>query len=292
MTTFPGRNVVLLSSLLFSHPAVCQVEESADARLRATCQAETHRASIPDSLRSALGALKFCGISGPPSVASAWTGFVADDTTLSVLVQTSRFLRDNRLMATMRELARSDSAPQRLRLAALRVLVSYFDSNSVVFQEQLEHATNGTAGGIWGETGFGATVTADSLRATAPMEIGVTLAQLAAGSSDPVVKAAARFLRRNLYYVRPADTPLLAGSLGLAYNCGNLFRIRNSGDISPRLTYVVLEFSESRLIYSAAPDSGEAFRDTYFATTNPGTVQLWFNGRLIQTAENLGTGCN
>ncbi len=292
MKTLPSRYVVLLGPLLVSHRVAAQAAESSDAHLQTLCQAALRRAAEPDSLMSALGSLQFCGVSGPPVVAAAWSGFDGDDRALGSLVHYSALFRDNRIMAAVREVARSESAPRRMRLASLRVMVSYFQAGAWVFQGQLDSAVTGSTMGIWDETHFTSTVTSDPLRATAPMEIGVTLAQLAAGSSDTVVKSAARLLRRELYYRRQDATPLLPGAIALFYRCGNRFFVRNTGDISPRMTYVVSGFAESKTFSAAAPDSGATYHDTDFATTKSGTVELWFNGHLLQTAENPGTGCN
>lgn len=287
------RRLVVAFGLLMpvSGTASAQVKESSDPVLQASCQAAAQQVGVPSTLRSGLAGLKFCGVSGPPIVAGIWPGFTADDTTLSGLVATSRFLRDNRVSSAVRGTALDASKPRRLRLAALRVLVNYFDSTQVTLAGQLEQAVAGTAPGLYGETGFGPTLTTAPLGPTAPVEIGNTLAQLAATAADPSVKAAARFVRGELYYRRPAATPLLSGALVLSYSCGNKFRVRNSGDIEVQVTYSVVGFSESGSVPVLGPASGQTFRDSFFATKNAGSVQLIYNGQVIQTKENLGTAC-
>ncbi len=276
--------------LLVFQGAAAQVEESTNPALQVACTAAVQQVSVPASLRAGLASLKFCGVSGPSAVAALWPGFTADDTTLSVLVGTSRFLRDSRIATAVRATALNQSKPQRLRIAALRVLVNYFDSTMVTIAGQLELAQGGTAGNLYGETGFRPTRTTSPLSAAAPVEIGGTLATLASGP-NPVVKAAARFIRGSLYHGNPAATPLLSGAVGLTYTCGNRFRVRNTGDIGVNVSYQVVGVAETKTFSVAAPIPPATFKDTFFTTSAHAAVQLLYNGQVLQTKGNEGTTC-
>ncbi|MBK6424403.1 MAG: hypothetical protein IPI38_00470 [Gemmatimonadetes bacterium] len=275
----------------WSHGAAAQVREATDSSLHAACLAAAQRAALPVTLRSGISGLKACGVTGPSIVAGAWAGFAADDTTLNALVEASRYLRDSRVLAAVRPIAASNSYVLRLRLAALQVLVTYLDSSYVAVPGQLDLAISGGAGQLSGEPSFKATLTTSPLAANAADEIGTTLAQLASASSAPVVQAAARFIRAQLYYRKPAATPLLPNALTMSYRCGNRFRIRNSGDIRVKVTYAVVGAAESKTFAVAVPAAGQSFKDTYFTTSATGTVQLSYNGTVVQTKANEGTVC-
>lgn len=173
------RCAIVFSAILLPQGATAQVREATDTALQTACHAAARRAAIPSSLRSGVSGLKACGMSGPAIIARVWPAFTSDDTTLNALVESSRFLRDTRMLTVVGGLALGESNPQRLRLAALQVMLNYADATAVAVPSQLEHAIAGTAGRLYGETEFHPTTTTMPLEAASATYTGSAFATLA-----------------------------------------------------------------------------------------------------------------
>lgn len=78
----------------------------------------------------------------------------------------------------------------------------------------------------------------------------------------------------------------------LTYICGNRFRLRNPNYASIQVTYDVYRTSESSsLLLPGRTADQQPYTESFFTTTNRGTVRVFFNGQLIQTKANGGTTC-
>ena len=87
----------------------------------------------------------------------------------------------------------------------------------------------------------------------------------------------------------PDDGPMLApvaADIKLPYICGNAFRLRNNSSDTITVRYDVYGTSETGLVFLAGKPAGALYSETYFTTTNKGTVRVFLGTQLVQTKAN------
>jgi hypothetical protein len=130
------------------------------------------------------------------------------------------------------------------------------------------------------------------LVADARRTILLAFRDLAAADPSPVIRRAALYLRQGMFSSYPDDTPLPAGTITLTYICDNHFRVRNRENVVPLLDYDVYGTTEKGGLTADARKGDEPYGESYFATTNTGTVRLFHRGVLLQTKANGRKPCN
>ena len=119
--------------------------------------------------------------------------------------------------------------------------------------------------------------------ADAPRRVAVVLDHLRTDASEPVLlRNLARCLRVT---VRGVPPQIDVSGVRLEYVCGNWFRIGNPTAEALTFTYVA-ERAGERHIVGVRPRG-----EFSIATETPSAMKLYYDGRLIQTAENRGTTC-
>ena len=82
------------------------------------------------------------------------------------------------------------------------------------------------------------------------------------------------------------------GPVRLSYVCGNQFLITNAYSVPVSVTYRVLDSEEDGAAdLSPAPAEDPAFSDRLIETRTRGVVQLFFDGKLVDSSTNEGTPC-
>lgn len=100
------------------------------AEMQATCKnaaANVSRPQADTSYEMALRVLPSCGDAGAAELARAWRSAPDKRSSLRVLSATSAQTRDQRIFEAVRATAKDQSKPLDQRLAAMEVLVNYFD---------------------------------------------------------------------------------------------------------------------------------------------------------------------
>lgn len=87
----------------------------------------------------------------------------------------------------------------------------------------------------------------------------------------------------------PDEGPLLAptaADIKLTYICGNSFRLRNSSADTVTVRYDVYGTTETGPVFLPGRPAGALYSETYFTTTNKGTVRVFLGTQLVQTKAN------
>lgn len=204
----------------------------------AECDVLAAQVSAGSAGHNVVERLSGCPVSGPPALARAWqrhTTLTARE--LSARLWTSVRLRDGRLYPTVRTAAGDPAQPTDTRLVALQVLASYFDSTLAPSSEYLRGAALGSP--IPRTTGAPHGPGATPLLAGRAAEIVTTVAALAAGDPDPVVRSAALRLRQGFALVAPGTTPLAPGAIQLVAGCGRRVLLRSTADVDLPVEVIV-----------------------------------------------------
>lgn len=127
---------LLYSVAFYSLSASCalgaQTSDSVEssAEVKRTCDKaiqEVSRGGADSSYRMSLPVLSSCGDAAGAVLARAWTRAPADRASLRLLGETSAQTRDQRVFEAVKATASDQSKPLDQRLAAMEVLVNYFD---------------------------------------------------------------------------------------------------------------------------------------------------------------------
>jgi hypothetical protein len=229
-------NVVLTATLLVgvaSGAAFAQAEH-------ASCHAKaTELRNHPDSAGTIWDAAR-CSASGPAALAEVWKrNGVGSSEVRNVLVDATSALRDTRLFDVIVGVATNEDRPPMDRLAALQVLMRYYNPSYAPSIENLRTAPewSSVARRVDGPLPIdGSSPLGDSARA----RIASTLARLGASESDTTVRNAALVLRQTLAFDDPENTPLAPGAITLVAGCGRRVTLRSTADVAVEVVLRVL----------------------------------------------------
>ena len=189
---------------------------------------------------NAIWSVSRCPSSGPAELAVLWgQPGVASGVTRRTVVDASGSLRDSRMFSAILGVARGSDRPVADRLAALQVLMRYYDARYAPSVENLTVTAIGSpitrvVGGPPPLNG------ASPLPSTTRQQIADVLAQLSAADRDSTMRVAALRLRQALAFDDPTNTPLRAGSVSLIAGCGSRVTLRSTADVELELQLRVL----------------------------------------------------
>ena len=236
------------------------------------------------------GWLAGCPSSGPTALASALRGARAETDTayLARLAGAAGNLEHPAVLSAALDLAADRGASIPARATALLILpgqvgagpgVNGLPVGTLLTQEL-------PAAGLCGpglRTPHAAAPAAAARPADAPRRMAVIVDRI---RTDPTEAELLRNLARCVRPVVKGVPPQVdVHGVRLSYVCGNWFRVSNPTPETLTFAYVAERIGE-RLGVSV-PARGE----NSIATTAPSSVRLYYDGRLIQTAENRGTSC-
>lgn len=272
-----------------------QAQEATNPTRAKECRSDARVVSTrrPDSLfREAVLSMAYCDVTGPPVLIARWNAASTDTATISLIEWTSARLRDARLLTALVSMVQRRSATVDRRLAAMWVLVSYFDPRRGVSGDDLL-APDSTKG-LFSTFDFGTIDGSQPFPSSYRTTIATAMQAVAANDVNEQVRNAAAFLRRELYWISPASTPLLPGGFVLKYVCGNRFEMRNYDNVPMILRYRVDETADSGTIDIGPRPSaeGQSYRSLEFTTRVKGTVSIRHLSTLLQTTANGGTSCD
>lgn len=235
------------------------------------CSVQVGRAQVPDSI--IVGVLNEW--QNPPTSAGE----------LGSLVLESADLRDARILTATLGVAANTSKTLDMRVAALRVLLSFAAGNASNVSTPDEITAPDSAILAAAVPGSKARNGSQPITLSAINSLIAPMQTLA--TSDPnagIRAAAARVLRNAQRSVAPKPV--------LSYVCRTKFRIRNSSDFDEFLTYVVSGTDETGNVTVQRRDPNASYKDTFFATDGYGAVILSnFSGEVIGTALNSRASC-
>lgn len=90
---------------------------------------------------------------------------------------------------------------------------------------------------------------------------------------------------------RRTSTVARPGSVGLAYECGNRFRVRRTAGNPVQLRWTVEGTSDSGHVFLGHHRSGFVQTDASFVTRAPGAVSIWDDGLVVASAANDEKAC-
>jgi hypothetical protein len=230
-----------------------------------------------------------CPESGPVTLAALWTRRDAVGVaTRAALVEESGSLRDTRLMDAVVGVATGGDRPVADRLAALQVLMRYYDRRYVLSVDDLSTESIGSP--IPRSVGgpppvYGSSPLAQTTRGT----IGTMLSTLASSDADHAVRHAALRLRQGLAFADPANTPLPEGSITLVAGCGSRVMLRSTADVDLELQLRVLGTSYAR---AKSISAGSVAKPRQLLLGLPaGTVVATYGGREVARLTERNASC-
>jgi hypothetical protein len=237
------------------------------------------------AIRSASG----CPSSGPTALAVMWIQrAAADDATRAALVEASSSLRDTRVFDAVAGIATARDRPVGDRLAALQVLMRYYNRRYVPSVEDLTSGPPGSP--ITRRVGGPAPVNGSSpLAETTRGEIGALLSMLASSDGDSTLRGAALRLRQRLAFDDPVNTLLPAASITLVSECGPRVMLRSTADIDVGLQLRVLgtSFARTRAIRAGSVEMPTQLSLELAA----GTVVASYGGREVARLTDRNASC-
>jgi len=169
------------------------------AEVKRTCDKaaqEVSRRGADSSYRTALRVLPSCGDAAGAVLARAWTTAPADRASLRTLSAASAQTRDQRIFDAVRATASEQSKPLDHRLAAMEVLVNYFDPR--LYAEFPEPAAPVAHPGQYVSIGSSTHIVSQAgsrpLSASVKQEIVTVFRELASRDSNERIKNAAGYL--------------------------------------------------------------------------------------------------
>ena len=148
----------------------------------------------------AIQGVMHCPQAGPHALRLEWSGPPKDTAALRLLSDATSAFRDRRLFETTREVVMQATLPRDVRLAALRVFVSYFDPYLMVsFRIPDDTSLPGAAFVAFGEWAhpYGRDG-AEPLQPSVQTDILSTLAELESDPEDPIVAKIAGHVGKRL----------------------------------------------------------------------------------------------
>lgn len=219
------------------------------------------------------------------AIVSQWQTPPSSADSLQSLVLESASFRDTRVLTAALGAVQSQVNPRQVRVAGLRVLLTFATGNagSVSSPEeitdtdsaQLVAAIPSIAGNLGTQP-----VTTATLGSLIP-----ALQAISTNDPDNGVRAAAGRVRRYAEYAT-APKPTLT------YVCRTKFRIRSSSTLDTFVEYGVAGTGETGRVAVARREPNASYTDTFFATDGYGTVNIFsLSGELIASAANNRTAC-
>lgn len=211
------------------------------------CIVAARAAERGEATKDDVGRLARCPVTGPAALSKVWS-----DPALSARIGTTLLVRaatdlpDARLFRAVLAVGGDRSKASATRLAALEVLVSYYDPR---FAASAQYLNEGKIGDPIPMRAFHPpTAGAEALPMDRANEIHSLLVNLVQ-DSDGVVRNAALRVRQGLAYVDPEHTPVAQGVITLLAGCGPRVTLRSSADISLPLRVRVLESSYDQVLW-------------------------------------------
>lgn len=267
---------------------VLAAPKSALAQEEAQACAPTASATAHGQLTDAqVGVLSGCRRSGPDALARVWLQSDVRPTNLELLAEASSMLRDSRLFTAALTATENESAPTSVRLAALRVLISYYSS-------ELWPSTSYLSSGTFGDP-IPVTMDKDVQDGSSPLhaatrrEIQRALLKLSSNNRKKEIAHAATLLRQGLAFVDPSNTPIDANAVVLAAGCGPRVILKSEADIDLDLRVRVLETNyDQRFVVRGAQKS----RNGKMTLALPaGTVVVNFGNKEVARLSNRSAPC-
>jgi hypothetical protein len=262
--------------------ALAQAEPAECARVRAELRA---RPNSPDAIWLPVS----CPSTGPAALAELWTTRGAGDGNARMnLVEATASLRDPRLFDVIARIAAAADRPRPDRLAALLVLMRYYDPRYGPGMEDL-------AGSIYGASvpmniHSPAPVTGPSPATVAlRRQIGALFARLAASDDDAAVRTGAGRLRQVLARRDPANTILPDGAITLVAGCGTRVTFSSTADVEIDVQLRVLDTPFQKM-YGISAGSVERPR-SHLLSLPAGTVVASYGGREVARLTERKTPC-
>lgn len=181
--------------------------------------------------------LSECRQSGPDALAKVWREPDARD--LDRLVEVSSMLRDSRLFNAALSATQSESGQRTTRMAALRVLASYY---SPELSPSITYLNSGTLGDP-----IPRTMDKEFQDGSSPLQSGSrtkiqqALLRLSKENRDKKVSHAALILRQGLAFFDPSNTPIATNAIALSAGCGPRVTLTSHADIDLNLRVRVLQ---------------------------------------------------
>jgi len=231
---------------------------------------------------SAIQNIGRCPVTGPLALSEVWARHGTRGAAVRrQLVDVTASLRDGRLFERMVDVATNSANADNDRVAALIVLMRYYDPRYVPRAQDITARRTSTrfasqpivpmvVDGVMLING------ATPMPGSAPQEVGRVFAQVAANDRDTPVRRAALALRQTLAYRDPQVTPLEAGAVVLVAGCSQRVTLQSTADIAVALEIRVLDTTFQK-IYTIRAGS----------KSNPAKLSLWLpNGTVIASYAN------
>jgi len=262
--------------------ALAQAEGADCPQAAAALEAQPHSTD-------AIWRVASCPVTGPDALADVWARHgAADGTARMNLVEATSTLRDRRLLDAMTRTAGSANRPVTDRLAALLVLMRYYDPR---FAPDMENLAGGADGAsipmrIHEQR---ATNAVSPMPETVRQQISELFARLAAADGDTAVRAGALRLRQVLARWDPSNTPLPPGSISLVAGCGSNVTLRSTADVEVYVQLAVLD-TEFEKAYGIL--AGSAGKPRSLTLSVPaGTVVAIYGGREVARLAERNATC-
>jgi hypothetical protein len=180
---------------------------------------------------AALDELAGCPTSGLQALASLWA---RSGQPVPGLAETTMRLHDARLLEAVKNAAATTAMPTANRLAALQVLINYFNPDYVASIDYMLRTNIQTIPTRLG--GAAPTQGGTPLPADVRIQVGRLLATISVSDPDASVRRVAHRVRQSLAYADPANTPITAGAITLVAGCGREVFLRSTADIDVNVT--------------------------------------------------------
>jgi hypothetical protein len=231
--------------------------------------------------------LSGCRHSGPDALARVWLQADLAPKNLELLAEASSMLRDSRLFTVALAATENESAPTAVRIAALRVLISYYSSELWPSTSYLNSGTLGDP--IPVTTDRDVQDGSSPLHAASRRETQQALLKLSSNNREKEIAHAATLLRQALAFVDPSNTPVEGNAVVLSAGCGPRVTLKSSADIDLDLRVRVLETNyDQRFVVRGVQKS----RNGKLTLALPaGTVVVNFGNKEVARLSNRSAPC-
>lgn len=226
----PAIGFLIVQIALPIHSAVAQEDAS-----KCTLTAKTIvRGRLTDTQASSLSD---CRQTGPSALATLWLQPDPDARNLDRLAEASSVLRDSRLLTAALAASKDEAAPSPTRIAALRVLASFYSRELWPSTDYLRSGSLGDPIPITMDKN--AKDGSSPLPSTFRKEIQQAVLKLTNAGNKQIAHAAA-MLRQGFAFLDPSNTPIVANSIILTAGCGPRVTLESRADIGLDLRVTVL----------------------------------------------------